>query len=37
MAPPWASAWQVHDLVFTVGHSGPIHPDNLKVDYDRLV
>jgi integrase len=31
------AAWQDHDLVFTVGHGGPIHPDNLKVDYDRLV
>ena len=29
-------AWQDHDLVFTVGHGGPIHPDNLKVDFDRL-
>ncbi len=29
--------WQNHDLVFTVAHGGPIHPDNLKVDFDRLV
>src|SRR5205823_9706634 len=31
------ATWQDHDLVFCTGLGTPINPDNLKVDYDRLV
>lgn len=30
-------AWHNHDLVFTSTSGTPIHPDNLKRDYNRLV
>ncbi len=29
--------WDDHDLVFAAAHGGPIHPDNLDRDFDRLV
>jgi integrase len=32
-----AHEWQDHDLVFTAANGGPIHPDNLDRDFDRLV
>jgi integrase len=31
------AAWQDHDLVFAAANGNPIHPDNLKRDYNRLV
>lgn len=30
-------AWNDHDLVFTVGNGNPIHPDNVRHDFERLV
>jgi integrase len=29
--------WQDHDLIFTNAHGGPIDPNNVDRDYDRLV
>jgi integrase len=29
--------WHENDLVFTVGHGGPLHPDNIDLDFKRLI
>ena len=30
-------AWNDHDLIFAVGNGNPIHPDNVRHDFERLV